>query len=92
MYSLSTKIAEYLSKGKTIVYYGPKNVGVARFLSDYGMGYVVDDATQAIEKIEQLISNCDYDKKSEQLMSKARTFFDKEIVQNKFHEFCVNEE
>lgn len=92
MYSLSTKIAEYLSKGKTIVYYGPKNVGVARFLSDYGMGYVFDDATQAIEKIEQLISNCDYDKKSEQLMSKARTFFDKEIVQNKFHEFCVNEE
>lgn len=92
MYSLSTKIAEYLSKGKTIVYYGPKNVGVARFLSDYGMGYVFDDAKQAVEKIEQLISNCDYDKKSERLMSKARTFFDKEIVQNKIYTLCIKKE
>ncbi|MDD6479312.1 MAG: hypothetical protein PUF48_05850 [Oscillospiraceae bacterium] len=92
MYSLSTKIAEYLAKGKPIVYYGPKNVGVAKFLSDYDMGYVFDDTIKAIEQIEELISNCDYDKKSEELILKARNFFDKEIVQNKFYKFCTEEE
>lgn len=92
MYSLSTKIAEYLSKGKTIVYYGPKNVGVARFLSDYDMGYVFDDTAQATEQIAQLISDCDYDQKSNQLMLKAQEFFDKKTVQNKIYTLCIKKE
>lgn len=41
-YSLSTKIPEYLSSAKPLVYYGPQNIGVAEFLTNEKIGICID--------------------------------------------------
>ena len=57
MYSLSTKIAEYVSVLKPIVYYGPMEIGVARFLSEYGIGLASDDVDFIVSGLQRLMED-----------------------------------
>lgn len=53
-YSLSTKIPEYLSSAKPVIYYGPKSVGVAEFLAGEKIGICTDSSHELEECLVQL--------------------------------------
>lgn len=83
-FSLSTKIAEYTSFGKPIIYYGPLDVGVARFLIDNEIGEAFDDVVLAASKIRDLFwLSKEYQTMSEKTRGNAKFFFDTDIVQNR---------
>ena len=85
-YSLSTKIAEYASQGKPIVYYGPDTVGSARFLSAEEIGSVYTEPVAAADWILELLSDREkYMEAAKLVLENGQSFFDKEIVQNKLY-------
>ena len=56
-YSLSTKIPEYLSVGRPIICYGPKNVGTVEYLNNRKLGIVSDDVEELIIQLKAVIGN-----------------------------------
>lgn len=59
-YSLSTKIPECLASGRPLLYYGPSTIGVARFLSEEGVGIVTDQIEEVRKLLIQLYQDPDY--------------------------------
>ena len=56
-YSISTKIPEYLSSGRTILFYGPSDMGLTQYLKQGKSAVVVSSRRELNEKIHLLIEN-----------------------------------
>lgn len=50
-YSISTKIPEYLSSGRLVLFYGPKDLGLYRYLSDNNIAYVASNYQELYETL-----------------------------------------
>jgi len=86
-YSLSTKIAEYASVGKPIVYLGPTQAGVARFICESGIGNVYTDAQQAVERIIELLKDSEsYLAAANAAFENGKAYFDTDVVQHRVYE------
>lgn len=55
-YSLSTKIPEYMASGRPIIYYGPKDIAAAKYISKNKCGLCVSNKDELTEAIE-IVSN-----------------------------------
>jgi len=55
-YSISTKIPEYLASGRTILFYGPHELGLYRYLEDNKVAYLADNYSQLCKMIRTIIS------------------------------------
>lgn len=86
-YSLSTKVAEYASVGKPIVYLGPTEVGVAKFICESGVGNVYTDPQQAAERILELLKDSErYLMAADAAFENGKAYFDTDVVQQKVYE------
>ena len=85
-YSLSTKIAEYLAIKRPLLYYGPLDVGVARFLIENKIGIVADNNVDLLNSLKCIISSSEmYSAISQNGYFIGRKFFDSIIVQKKLY-------
>lgn len=55
-YSISTKIPEYLSTGKPVVFYGPNTLYLYQFLQDNNISYVINDRNRLEKLISEIIN------------------------------------
>jgi len=53
-YSVSTKISEYLSSGKPLIYYGPSNIYLFELLSDNKIAIIIDKNKPIMKQIERI--------------------------------------
>nr|WP_297306879.1 hypothetical protein [uncultured Flavobacterium sp.] len=56
-YSFSTKIVDYISKGKCIIAFGPKGVNSIDYINDNNLGYSVNDDNTLKKVLLSLISD-----------------------------------
>jgi len=76
-YSLSTKIPEYLAAGRPLVYLGPFNIGVGKFLKDNKIGIYTNNLVELKEKLLLLYQKDDYYREvAEEGYKKGRIIFD----------------
>ena len=81
-YSLSTKIAEYLTTGLPIIYHGPKNIAVCEYLKNIDAAYISSKPEELHNNISLLLKN-DKDTmiKIRNSFRAAKQFHDKNKVQ-----------
>lgn len=83
-YSLSTKIPECLASGRPLLYYGPLSIGVARFLSEEGVGIVTDQIEDVRKQLIQLYRDPDYyEKVASSGYEYGDKFLEKRIMQDR---------
>ena len=82
-YSVSTKISEYLATGKTILFYGPKDIYLYDFLYSNCLAYTVSNADEIERTIKSIIYKRDnqYENNAVQY---AKTHFDKKVAFSRF--------
>lgn len=54
LYSISTKIPEYLATGKPVLFYGPKNMGLYSYLQDNKVAFLAEQKNELYEVIAML--------------------------------------
>ncbi len=90
-YSLSTKIPEYLAVRKPLVYFGPKNVGVAEFLIDNKIGLCVDTVSNLNEQLSMLYHDkLYYEAIASNGNMTGKSFFDVDVMQRKLRKCLKN--
>lgn len=60
-FAFSTKIADYIASGRSIICYAPKNVACFKYLKKYGLGCTIDEDDDPFVKLNKFI-NSEYDK------------------------------
>lgn len=74
-YSVSTKIPEYLSSGRPMLFYGPSDIYLYRFLTDSGIAVTTDNEEKLMKAIEDMIDG-ECDALTEKATCYARKHFD----------------
>lgn len=82
-YSVSTKISEYLATGKTILFYGPKDIYLYIFLSKNHLAYTVSNTDEIKSTILSIIYKKD-NIYSSNAVQYAENHFDKKVAYNRF--------
>ena len=85
-YSISTKISEYLSSGRPVVFFGPDNIYLYEFLKENKIAEAVSDVNALENALRNLVSN-DSDKcAAENAVRYAYENFDTKVAKKKFYE------
>lgn len=80
-YSLSTKIPEYLSAAKPLVYYGPQNIGVAEFLINEKIGISTNSLLDLEKNLIKLSEDNEfYNILGEECFTKGKQILEKKIM------------
>lgn len=74
-YSLSTKAADALASGATILTYGSQECGIVEYMQSTKASFVCTDKTQLVDTIRQMLVNCDLQKQ----------YYDQAIVMTEQH-------
>lgn len=84
-YSLSTKIPEYLSVKKPLIYYGPLEISVGEFLKENNFAICIESSTELESKLIDLYIEYFAECKSvEKNYTNAKKIFDCRFMQSEF--------
>lgn len=74
MFSVSTKLPEYLSSGSCVIAYGPKDVASIRFIKDNFLGVVLSENDD--ESVKLLMSVIKSKRQRSRYADRSRSYFD----------------
>lgn len=82
-YSVSTKISEYLATGRTILFFGPKNISLFGFLAQNKLAYTVSDDHELTEVISAMFNGMK-NEFSQNARKYAEKHFDISVARKRF--------
>lgn len=83
-YSISTKISEYLSSGRPVVFFGPDNIYLYEFLKENKIAEAVSDVNSLENALRNLASNDSDRGMAENAVRYAYENFDTKVAKKKF--------
>ncbi len=82
-YSVSTKISEYLSSGRTVMFFGPSNIYLYDFLKDNELAYTAENANEA-ECLLRMFIEGGYESRIDKAYHYAKEHFDINVAVKAF--------
>lgn len=82
-FSVSTKISEYLATGRTILFFGPKNISLFGFLAQNKLAYTVSDTHELRKVITEMFKGME-NEFSQNARKYAEKHFDISVARKRF--------